>query len=85
MLCERKCCLDPKLYGGAVPTVCVKVVSVTEVNCEKRSFEVLLCTQDVHQSERSARDALLSYQNTFGLLQCPKSEKGTSHMVRTGM
>ena len=67
--CEKESTyLDPKLYGGAVPTVWVKVVSETEVNCEKRSFEVLLCTQNVRKGEKYVRDALLSYQSTFGSL-----------------
>ena len=47
---ERTCCikesvcLDPKLRGGVVHTVWVKLVSEPKVNCEKKSFEVLLCT-----------------------------------------
>ena len=65
---KESVCLDPKLRCGAVHTVWVKVVSETKVNCEKRSFEVLLCTRDGRQSEKYVCSALLSYQNTFGLL-----------------
>ena len=36
--------MDPKLRGGAIHIVWVKVVLETEANCEKRSLEVLLCT-----------------------------------------
>ena len=40
----------------------------TEVNCEKRSLEVLLCTRHVCRSEKYVCDALLSHQSTFGSL-----------------
>ena len=66
---KESVCLDPKLRCGAVHTVWVKVVSEAEVNCEKRSFEVLLCTRDGHESEKDVRDALLAYRSTFGSLQ----------------
>ena len=65
---KESACLDPQLRGGAVHVVWVKGFLETEVNCEKRLYEVLLCTRDVHQSEKYVRDVLLSYQNTFGSL-----------------
>ena len=66
---KRSVCLDPTLCCGAVHIVWVKVVSETEVNCEKRFSEVLLCTRGVHQSKKYVYNALLLYQSTFGLLQ----------------
>ena len=64
---KQTCCvkesvyLDPKLRYGAVHIVWVKVVLETKVNCEKRSFEVLLCTRDARQCEKYVCGALLSY------------------------
>ena len=55
---EQTCCvkesvyLDSKLRYSAIYIVWVKVVLETEVNCEKRLFKVLLCTRDVHRSEK---------------------------------
>ena len=69
MCCVKKSvCLDCKLRGGAIYIVWIKLVSETKVNCEKRSFEGLLCTRNVSQSEKNVRDALLSYQITFNSL-----------------
>ena len=61
-------CLDPKLRCGVVHIVWVKVVLEAKVNCEKRWYEVLVCTRDVCRSEKYVRNMLLSYQNTFGSL-----------------
>ena len=49
---KESVCLDSKLHCGAVQIVWVKVVSDTEVNCEKRSFGVLLCIRAMCQSEK---------------------------------
>ena len=45
-------CLDPELCDGAVHIVWVKVASETELNWEKRLYEVLLCPRDVRQREK---------------------------------
>ena len=50
-------------------TDAVSVVLKTEVNYEKRSFEVLLCTRDGSQSKKYVHNIVLSYQNTFDTLQ----------------
>ena len=49
---KESVCVDPTLHCGAALTIWVKVVSETEVNCEKRSCKVLLCTRDGRQSEK---------------------------------
>ena len=56
---KESVCLDPRLRGDAAHIVWVKVVLEAEVNCEKRSFRVLLCTRDVRRSEDYVCDALL--------------------------
>ena len=59
VLCEISVCLDPKLYCGAVHTVWMKLVLETEVNCEKISLEVLLCTREVQEVKRTLQRVII--------------------------
>ena len=75
--------LDPKLCGSAVHIVWMKVVLETEMNCEKRTPEVLLYTRDVRSTEKYVRDALLSYQSTLsrpqGIQHRPADTSDSNH------
>ena len=62
---KESVCLDPRLCGGTIYSVWVKVVLETEENCEKRSFEMFLCTRDMRQSKKITSDVVISEHVRF--------------------